>query len=327
MSGRSTTRRRMGRAGLAGLLVAAFIASGLAAGPVLAVDLIGQRVDLTYDFGDDSGTLSGVVGPGVEFVLEGDPSTPGFSRGSINIIGQAITLTHNRNATLGPSTPVVSDDFLSFSFPDLPSGAIGNVTLTADPIPGWFGGELFYDDRSVSLQHTDATATVNTLLKVWTIAGPFLTGAIADADEVNASFESVRATIDGNDARITAREGLLNESCPAGEYAFGFSSDGTLRCAPATPPPLSETLQIASVPASWSAPVVTPPCAPGAQVLTGGIRGTGSGPPGLEGACYLSGVSTVTQGAFVVTLGPSNVTCTPSFAMSTVSCECIAVCD
>ena len=57
------------------------------AAPALALDLTGQTVDLTYNFGNASGSVSATVGPGAEFVLEGDPASPGFSTGTIDITG------------------------------------------------------------------------------------------------------------------------------------------------------------------------------------------------------------------------------------------------
>jgi hypothetical protein len=160
------TGKRLGwRRAWHGTFAAILLAAPL---PVHAIDLIGQQVDLTYDFGDGSGSLSATVGPGPEFVLEGSPANgPAFSTATIDITANTLTLTHNRSTNLGPGLPVVSDDFLIFSFPNLPGGSILDVMLTADPMPTWFAG-LSFTDTSLTLTQLDSMAGVDTALKVWT---------------------------------------------------------------------------------------------------------------------------------------------------------------
>jgi hypothetical protein len=136
--------------------------------PARAIDLVGQQVDLTYNFGNDSGSLSTTVGAGAEFVIEGVPGTPGFSVGTIDIAADTLTLTHNRGTTLGPGFPTLSDDSLVLSFPNLPGASITSVALTTDPAPQWFGG-LAFDGTSITLTQLLAQASVNAQPKIWTI--------------------------------------------------------------------------------------------------------------------------------------------------------------
>ena len=132
------------------------------------IDLVGQAVELSYDFGNGSGSLTATVGDGSEFVLEGAPSIPDLSIATIDIGADTITLTHSRGTRLGPGLPVISDDFLTFSFPSLP-GAIERVLETEDPMPEWFDG-LDFASTSVTLTQERDNAGVNTSLKTWSIA-------------------------------------------------------------------------------------------------------------------------------------------------------------
>ena len=128
--------------------------------------LVGQTVALDYNFGNDSGFLVATIGAGSEFVLEGVPGTPGFSTATIDISASAISISHNRNTTLGPSLPAVSDDYLNFTF----SGQVAGASLVNDPMPSWFAS-LNADPLTfgVSLTQTQATAGVNTGTKVWAL--------------------------------------------------------------------------------------------------------------------------------------------------------------
>ncbi len=159
---RAFDRRRR----IAGALVAALWA--WAAGSAGAVDLTGERVDLVFNFGNGQGSVFATIGPGPEFVLEGDPFNPGFSVATIDVGPDTISITHDRPTGLGPGLPVVSDDFLDFSFPNAPSYLVGNVVLTNDPMPTWFAG-LSFGPGTISLTQTSPSAGVNTQLKIWTI--------------------------------------------------------------------------------------------------------------------------------------------------------------
>lgn len=139
----------------------------LLAGNAEAIDLTGEPVTLTYDLGNVSGTAMATVGPGPEFVFELVPSIPGFSIATIDITADEITLTHSRDTRLGPGLPFVDDDFLDFEFPNLAPG-IGDVVVTNDPMPEWFGG-LSFTGTTVSLDQLLDSAGVNTQLEVWTI--------------------------------------------------------------------------------------------------------------------------------------------------------------
>ena len=148
---RAFDRRRR----IAGALVAALWA--WAAGSAGAVDLTGERVDLVFNFGNGQGSVFATIGPGPEFVLEGDPFNPGFSVATIDVGPDTISITHDRPTGLGPGLPVVSDDFLDFSFPNAPSYLVGNVVLTNDPMPTWFAG-LSFGPGTISLTQTSPTA-------------------------------------------------------------------------------------------------------------------------------------------------------------------------
>ena len=136
--------------------------------PVSLADLTGQQVDLSYNFGDQSGILSATVGFGPEFVLVAT-GNPAFSTATIDIVDSTITITHNRGTTLGPGLPVVSDDVLTFSFPGLTPQLINDVQLTNDAMPTWFAG-LAFDGSSITLTQLQNTAGVNTSLKEWTVS-------------------------------------------------------------------------------------------------------------------------------------------------------------
>jgi MYXO-CTERM domain-containing protein len=133
-----------------------------------ATSLVGQQVDLTYNFGNFSGNLSATVGDGPEFVLEGI-GEPGFeSTGTIDISADTLTLSHNRVTILGPGFPDITDDVLIFTFPNLPAETIEGVTLTADPMPDWFGG-LDWTGNSITLTQLVNPASVSASTKEWSI--------------------------------------------------------------------------------------------------------------------------------------------------------------
>lgn len=160
------------------LAIGILVSSTVVPAAARATDLIGQQVDLTYNFGNVSGVVSAIVGPGSEFVLVGVPGTPNLSTGTIDITVDSVTLTHNRSTRLGPGQPFIDDDFLEFSFPNLPV-PIETVTLTADPLPEWFGG-LAFTNTTITLTQLLDNAGVNTSLKVWTVfqrSGNFWSGA------------------------------------------------------------------------------------------------------------------------------------------------------
>jgi len=131
--------------------------------------LLGQPVELVYDFGNSSGTLTATVGLGPEFSIEGEPSLgPGFSTAAIDVDAHTLTITHNRSTRLGPGLPTISDDFLTFTFPNLPTISIEGVAQTAAPMPEWFSGVSF-TGNSITLTQLLADAAVDTQLNEWTV--------------------------------------------------------------------------------------------------------------------------------------------------------------
>jgi MYXO-CTERM domain-containing protein len=136
-------------------------------GPASA-DLAGQQVDLVYNFGTESGTLSATVGDGPEFVVLGIVETGFESIATIDISADTLTLTHNRSTILGPSFPDITDDSLAFTFPNLPPQTIDAVVLTADPMPDWFSG-LDWTENSITLTQLINPASVSASTKVWSI--------------------------------------------------------------------------------------------------------------------------------------------------------------
>lgn len=154
------------------------LATLLFAASAEAIDLTGETVVLTYELGNTSGTAMATVGPGPEFVIELVPTSPGFSIATIDITADQLTLSHSRSTRLGPGFPVIDDDVLVFEFTGLAID-IGDVVLTADPMPEWFGG-LTFTDTTITLDQLLDNAGVNESLKVWTIEelqGDFWGGA------------------------------------------------------------------------------------------------------------------------------------------------------
>ena len=144
------------------------LATLLFAASAAAIDLTGETVVLTYAIGNTSGTAMATVGAGAEFVIELVPTSPGFSIATIDITPDQLTLTHNRSTRLGPGFPVIDDDVLVFEFTGLATN-IGDVVLTADPMPEWFGG-LTFTGTTITLDQLVDNAGVNQSLKVWTVA-------------------------------------------------------------------------------------------------------------------------------------------------------------
>ena len=60
----------------------------------------------------------------------------------------------------------------------------------------------------------------------------FTTGAVADADQVNANFTAVATAVNDNDGRISTLENLLGSTCPPGELVQGIGAGAIFDCGP-----------------------------------------------------------------------------------------------
>lgn len=120
----------------------------LASSPANAAGLSGKNIELNYNFGNDSGTLNATVGNGAEFVLDAFPNRQDVNfELTIDFDDTGFTLSPSRLVFLGPSFPLVTDDFLNFSI----SGVqLTDVTLSNDGSVGAFE-QLSFTGTSISL--------------------------------------------------------------------------------------------------------------------------------------------------------------------------------
>ncbi|WP_066016769.1 VCBS domain-containing protein [Endozoicomonas atrinae] len=145
--------------------------------------LIGKTVQLNYNVGNNSGTETAVIGEGSEFQLEGWDN--GFVL-SVDFDTDDLSLSGSYNTTLGPGFPVVSDDFLNFTFTDADIGSINYVSGGNSNAYG----QIDSTSNSITLTQTEDTQSWNFgNLQNYTITE-------APAPEADQSQSAIAATDD-----------------------------------------------------------------------------------------------------------------------------------
>ena len=152
----------------------------------------------------------------------------------------------------------------------------------------------------------------------------FVKGEVADADQVNENFSALQAAVDDNNGRITTIEGLMTQSCPAGEFMNGVDGSGAITCLP-----LPEAMVVAtSLPETvffgeGEDPPTTPPCPSPTVVVAAGMRASPLCAPPSCGCIFLS------SGGWAVRVSPDGASAfidSTASAIDTSDCEIFAVC-